>query len=244
RPIDSRRLVPMRPAGQFMHGASLLVGGEKGSWMNALLPMRRAAQGPGRARTCRLGRASSRDPTTKAAAWTVGSRLKRVYARLRRAMDARPNLRPRVDQEAKSHNRKGFWPTDRSTRTARKVGLKTAPALGFPRVRRISPMKRILLASAAILTLAATPALPQQKTIKIGFISTFSGPPAAIGNDMRNSFELALDHHGRKIGGLPVEGIYQDDQTKPQVGGQKTQKLTEDDRGDFGSGFHRREGRL
>src|SRR5262249_17095924 len=112
RPIDSRRLVPMRPAGQFMHGASLLVGGEKGSWMNALLPMRRAAQGPGRARTCRLGRASSRDPTTKAAAWTVGSRLKRVYARLRRAMDARPNLRPRVDQEAKSHNRKGFWPTD------------------------------------------------------------------------------------------------------------------------------------
>jgi hypothetical protein len=35
--------------------------------------------------------------------------------------------------------------------------------------------------------------LAQQKSIKIGFVSTFGGPPAVIGNDMRNSFELALD---------------------------------------------------
>jgi branched-chain amino acid transport system substrate-binding protein len=98
-------------------------------------------------------------------------------------------------------------------------------------------MKRILLASAAIVAFATTPALPQQKTIKIGFISTFSGPPAAIGNDMRNSFELALDHHGRKIGGLPVEVIYEDDQTKPEVGVQKTQKLIESDKVDFVVGY-------
>ena len=41
-------------------------------------------------------------------------------------------------------------------------------------------------------------------TIKIGFVSTFSGPTAVIGNDMRNSFELALDHLGRKMAGKPV----------------------------------------
>jgi branched-chain amino acid transport system substrate-binding protein len=101
-------------------------------------------------------------------------------------------------------------------------------------------MKRILLGSvalAALSALAATPAAPQQKTIKIGFISTFSGPPAAIGNDMRNSFELALDHHGRKIGGLPVEVIYEDDQTKPETGVQKTQKLIESDKVDFVVGY-------
>src|SRR5438270_7346930 len=98
-------------------------------------------------------------------------------------------------------------------------------------------MKRILLGTAALLAFAATPALPQQKTIKIGFISTFSGPPAAIGNDMRNSFELGLDHHGRKIGGLPVEVIYEDDQTKPEVGVQKTQKLIESDKVDFVVGY-------
>jgi branched-chain amino acid transport system substrate-binding protein len=98
-------------------------------------------------------------------------------------------------------------------------------------------MKRILFGAAALLAFAASPALPQQKTIKIGFISTFSGPPAAIGTDMRNSFELGLDHVGRKLGGLPVEVLYEDDQTKPEVGVQKTQKLIESDKVDFIVGY-------
>ena len=94
-------------------------------------------------------------------------------------------------------------------------------------------MKKILLAGCAAVALATAPAMAQQKTIKIGFVSTFSGPVAAIGNDMRNSFELALDHHGRKLGGLPVEVIYEDDQVKPEVGVQKVQKLIESDKVDF-----------
>src|SRR5205823_5166714 len=98
-------------------------------------------------------------------------------------------------------------------------------------------MKKALLAACAMLALATAPAMAQQKTIKIGFISTFSGPTAAIGNDMRNSFELALDHAGRKIGGLPVEVIYEDDQIKPDVGVQKTQKLIESDKVDFVVGY-------
>jgi branched-chain amino acid transport system substrate-binding protein len=97
-------------------------------------------------------------------------------------------------------------------------------------------------AVAAIAAFAAAPilthqALAQQKTIKIGFISTFSGPVAAIGNDMRNSFELGLDHLGRKLGGMPVEVIYEDDQIKPEVGVQKTQKLIESDKVDFVVGY-------
>lgn len=91
--------------------------------------------------------------------------------------------------------------------------------------------KALLLAGA--LALAAAPAAAQQKTIKIGFISTFSGPTAVIGNDMRNSFELGLDHLGRKLGGLPVEVVYEDDQQKPEVGKQKTDKLIESDKVDF-----------
>jgi branched-chain amino acid transport system substrate-binding protein len=102
-------------------------------------------------------------------------------------------------------------------------------------------MKRTLLAGCAIAVIAAFAAAPavvaQQKTIKIGFVSTFSGPVAAIGNDMRNSFELGLDHHGRKLGGLPVEVIYEDDQIKPEVGVQKTQKLIESDKVDFIVGY-------
>ena len=98
-------------------------------------------------------------------------------------------------------------------------------------------MTRILFVGAAALALAAVPATAQEKAVKIGFISTFSGPPAAIGNDMKNSFELGLDHHGRKLGGLPVEVIYEDDQTKPEVGVQKTQKLIESDKVDFVVGY-------
>jgi branched-chain amino acid transport system substrate-binding protein len=98
-------------------------------------------------------------------------------------------------------------------------------------------MRRILLATTAIAMLAAAPAPAQQRSVKIGFISTFSGPTAVIGNDMRNSVELALDHLGRKMGGLPVEVIYEDDQQKPEVGVQKTQKLIESDKVNFIAGY-------
>ena len=74
-------------------------------------------------------------------------------------------------------------------------------------------------------------------TIKIGFVSTFSGPTAVIGNDMRNSFELALDHLGRKMAGKPVEVIYEDDGQKPDVGKQKTEKLVQSDKVDFIVGY-------
>src|SRR5438132_6289006 len=97
-------------------------------------------------------------------------------------------------------------------------------------------MNKILMGTAALMMLAPMPASAQQ-SMKIGFISTFSGPVAAIGTDMRNAFELGLDHHGRKLGGLPVEVIYEDDQFKPEVGVQKTQKLIESDKVDFLVGY-------
>jgi branched-chain amino acid transport system substrate-binding protein len=98
-------------------------------------------------------------------------------------------------------------------------------------------MRKTLFAAGAALLLAAGPAMAQQKPIKIGFVSTFSGPVAVIGNDMRNSFELALDHMGRKMAGRPVEVIYEDDGFKPEVGKQKTEKLIESDKVDFISGY-------
>lgn len=91
------------------------------------------------------------------------------------------------------------------------------------------------LAGAAALALAS-PAFAGE-TIKIGFVSTFSGSTAVIGNDMRNSFELALDHLGRKMDGKPVEVIYEDDGQKPDVGKQKTEKLVQSDKVDFIVGY-------
>jgi branched-chain amino acid transport system substrate-binding protein len=97
-------------------------------------------------------------------------------------------------------------------------------------------MKRVLMGTVALVALGTAPAVAQQ-SVKIGFVSTFSGPTAVIGNDMRNSFEVALEHLGRKMGGKPVEVIYEDDQQKPEVGVQKSQKLIESDRVDFVVGF-------
>jgi len=39
-------------------------------------------------------------------------------------------------------------------------------------------MRNVCIAAGTVLALAATPAMGQQKTLKIGFISTFTGPPA------------------------------------------------------------------
>ena len=97
-------------------------------------------------------------------------------------------------------------------------------------------MKRLLMGTAALVALGVAPAWAQQ-SVKICFVSTFSGPTAVIGNDMRNSFELALDHLGRKMGGKPVEVIYEDAQQKPEVGVQKSQKLVESDKVDFVIGY-------
>src|SRR5688572_3690114 len=99
-------------------------------------------------------------------------------------------------------------------------------------------MKRIAIAAAIVLaSMASVPAPAQQKSVKIGFVSTFSGPTAVIGNDMRNSFELGLDHIGRKMGGLPVEVIYENDEQRPDVGRQKTEKLIQSDRVNFVVGY-------
>src|ERR1700758_2849110 len=95
----------------------------------------------------------------------------------------------------------------------------------------------VALASLGLSGLGYSGAAFAGDTIKIGFVSTFSGPTAVIGNDMRNSFELALDHLGRKMGGKPVEVIYEDDGQKPDIGKQKTEKLGKSDKVDFIVGY-------
>ncbi|MBM3619082.1 MAG: ABC transporter substrate-binding protein [Alphaproteobacteria bacterium] len=93
-----------------------------------------------------------------------------------------------------------------------------------------------LAAGAAALSLFAAPAMAQS-TIKIGFISTFSGPQAAIGEDMRRSANLALEHLGGKMAGKTVEIIYEDDTFKPDVGKAKSEKLTVQDKVNFVTGY-------
>ncbi|MFZ5782464.1 MAG: ABC transporter substrate-binding protein [Pseudomonadota bacterium] len=98
-------------------------------------------------------------------------------------------------------------------------------------------MKSALFGAATIAALAAGLPAAAQTPIKIGFVSTFSGPQAAIGEDMRRSVELAKEHLGGKIAGRPIEIIYEDDQFKPDVGKQKSEKLVQQDKVDFVAGY-------
>ena len=82
----------------------------------------------------------------------------------------------------------------------------------------------------------ATPVMAQQK-LKIGFITTMSGPQGIIGKHMRDSVELAIAHLGGKIGGLDTEIVWGDDQTKPDVGVQLANDMMKRDRVDIVSGI-------
>ena len=100
-------------------------------------------------------------------------------------------------------------------------------------------MKSTLLgaATAAAILGLGLPAAFAQQSVKIGFVSTFSGPQAAIGEDMRRSVDLAVEHLGGKMAGKPIQIVYEDDQFKPDVGKQKSEKLVQQDKVDFVSGY-------
>ena len=73
------------------------------------------------------------------------------------------------------------------------------------------------LASALVATCALIqPALAADQ-LRIGFMSTLSGPAAAIGTDIREGFNLAIKHSGGKLGGIPLDLQIADDQLKPDV---------------------------
>lgn len=95
---------------------------------------------------------------------------------------------------------------------------------------------RTLFAALLAALLGAAPAFGADK-VKIGFITTLSGPAGIIGKDMKQSVELAVEHLGGKMAGLPIEVIFGDDQRKPDVGKQVAEEMIKKDRVDFVSGI-------
>jgi branched-chain amino acid transport system substrate-binding protein len=73
--------------------------------------------------------------------------------------------------------------------------------------------------------------------IRVGFISTLSGPSAALGVDIRDGFQLALKLNGGRLGGLPAEVVIADDQFKPDLGRQAAQKMVQLDKVHFLTGI-------
>ena len=85
------------------------------------------------------------------------------------------------------------------------------------------------------LVLAASAAGAADK-VKVGFISTLSGPNASIGADIRDGFNLAIKMNGGKLGGLPAEVLVGDDQLKPENAKQLAERYLRLDKVDFLTG--------
>lgn len=92
------------------------------------------------------------------------------------------------------------------------------------------------IAAFVLLTSLAAPAFAADQ-VKIGFVSTLSGPLSSLGLDIRDGFNLALKNNSNKIGGLPVEVVVGDDQASPDVGKQIADKMIKRDKVDFMTGI-------
>ena len=89
--------------------------------------------------------------------------------------------------------------------------------------------------AVAALVLGATAAQAADK-VKVGFVSTLSGPSSALGVDIRDGFLLAVKLNGGKLGSLPAEVLVSDDQFKPDVAKQLFEKNIKRDKVDFMTG--------
>jgi len=87
-----------------------------------------------------------------------------------------------------------------------------------------------------VMSIAAALAAQAADKVKIGFISTLSGPNAAIGSDIRDGFNLAIKLNGGKLGGLPVEVLVGDDQLKPENAKQLAERYLRLEKVDFITG--------
>lgn len=74
-------------------------------------------------------------------------------------------------------------------------------------------------------------------TVKVGFLSTLSGPGAGLGVDIRDGFQLAVKLSGGKFSGKSVDVIVADDQASPDVGRQTADRLVKRDKVDFMTGI-------
>ena len=92
--------------------------------------------------------------------------------------------------------------------------------------------KLLMTVAAAALAGLAGQAQAQEK-LKIGIVTTLSGPPAVLGQQLRNGFQLAVKNMGGKLGGRDVELIVQDDELKPDVAVSKARALVDRDKVDF-----------
>ncbi len=94
-------------------------------------------------------------------------------------------------------------------------------------------MSKLLGTVAAVALMGIASSAQAQEKLKIGIVTTLSGPAAVLGQQLRNGFQLAVKDNGGKLGGREVELFVQDDELKPDVAVSKAKALIDRDKVDF-----------
>ena len=89
------------------------------------------------------------------------------------------------------------------------------------------------VAVATCSTIALASGVAAQEKLKVGIMVSLSGPPAVLGGQVRDGFNLAIKQLGGKLGGLETEVIVVDDELKPDVAVTKVKGLIERDQVNF-----------
>ncbi|MEP7032057.1 MAG: ABC transporter substrate-binding protein, partial [Pseudolabrys sp.] len=94
-------------------------------------------------------------------------------------------------------------------------------------------MLKVLVSVASVALLGMTAQVQAQEKLKIGVITTLSGPAAVLGQQLRNGLQLAIKNHDGKLGGREVQLFVEDDELKPDVAVSKAKALIDRDKVDF-----------
>jgi len=85
----------------------------------------------------------------------------------------------------------------------------------------------VIIALTFVVALGIVPAEAQKGPIRIGFMSSLTGPLSPNGKDMLNSFELFLEEQGGKLAGREVKLVTEDDAGNPATGLTKLRGMAE-----------------
>ena len=96
--------------------------------------------------------------------------------------------------------------------------------------RGISRTATTIVLGGVLAAALAVPSSARADELRIGFIAPMTGIFAQVGKDMVNGFQMYLDEHGGKLGGMDVKFIVEDNQAKPDAAVTKAKKLALQDK--------------
>ena len=91
--------------------------------------------------------------------------------------------------------------------------------------------------AAVAVSAAISLTVQAQEGVRLGFIAAMSGPLNAVGAEQKRGMDLALEHLGNRLGGVPVSVVLGDTKTNPSATVQDLSRLIEKEHVHFITGL-------